>query len=559
VTRRELILGGPLLLGTSQMTADAKPGLPLRFVEVTAQAGIDFHHNSGAFGGKYLPETLGPGCAFLDYDNDGWQDIILINGMDWPGHKQRRTTLRLYHNNRNGTFTDVTKRAGLDIEMYGLGVAVGDFDNDGFPDLFISCVGQSRLFRNTGKGTFVDATEHCGLGNRRGFSTSALWFDYDRDGHLDLFVCNYVKWSPEQDVFCSLDAKHKSYCTPEAYRGETSWLFHNRGNGTFEDVTAASGIFDSSSKSLGVAMLDHELDGWIDLFVANDTQPNKLYQNMHDGKFQDVALKAGVAFSEDGKARAGMGVDVADYDNSGIPGLVVTNFDNEMLGFYRGTKGGIYIDQAPSSNIGRLSQRSLGFGCFFFDADLDGLLDLLVVNGHIDDTVRNVRADTSYAQPPHLFLNRGRDGFYDVAAEAGDEFARPKVGRGAAFGDLDNDGDPDVLITTNNGPAHLFRNDQLAGNRSIRLRLVGTKSNRDAIGASVRLYRGSESSSRMVKSGSSYLSQSELPVTFGMGKRDIAERLVIHWPSGRTEEYKNLRAGRRFECVEAKGIRESGG
>jgi enediyne biosynthesis protein E4 len=558
VTRRDLILGGPLLLGASRMAADAKPGLPFRFVEVTSRAGIDFQHNSGAFGGKYLPETLGPGCAFLDYDNDGWQDIILINGMDWPGHKQRRTTLRLYHNNRNGTFTDVTKRAGLDIEMYGLGVAVGDFDNDGFPDLFISCVGQSRLFHNTGKGAFVDVTEHSGLGNRRGFSTSALWFDYDRDGHLDLFVCNYVKWSPEQDVFCSLDAKHKSYCTPEAYRGETSWLFHNRGNGTFEDVTAASGIFDSSSKSLGVAMLDHDLDGWIDLFVANDTQPNKLYRNTHDGKFQDVALKAGVAFSEDGKARAGMGVDVADYDNSGIPGLVVTNFDNEMLGFYRGTKGGIYIDQAPRSNIGRLSQRSLGFGCFFFDADLDGLLDLLVVNGHIDDTVRNVRADTRYAQPPHLFLNRGRDGFYDAAAEAGDDFARPKVGRGAAFGDFDNDGDPDVLITTNNGPAHLYRNDQLAGNRGIRVRLVGTKSNRDAIGASVRLSRGSESSSRMVKSGSSYLSQSELPVTFGMGKRDIAERLVIHWPGGRTEEYKNLRAGRRYECVEAKGIRESG-
>jgi len=540
------------------MAADVKSGLPFRFIEATSQAGIDFQHNSGAFGGKYLPETLGPGCAFLDYDNDGWQDIILINGMDWPGHKQRRTTLRLYRNNRNGTFTDVTRRAGLDIEMYGLGVAVGDFDNDGFPDLFISCVGQSRLFRNTGKGAFVDVTERCGLGNRRGFSTSALWFDYDRDGHLDLFVCNYVKWSPEQDVFCSLDAKHKSYCTPEAYRGETSWLFRNRGNGTFEDVTATSAIFDSSSKSLGVAMLDHEPDGWIDLFVANDTQPNKLYQNMHDGKFQDVALKAGVAFSEDGKARAGMGVDVADYDNSGIPGMVVTNFDNEMLGFYRGTKGGIYIDQAPRSNIGRLSQRSLGFGCFFFDADLDGLLDLLVVNGHIDDTVRNVRADTRYAQPPHLFLNRGRDGFYDVAAEAGDDFARPKVGRGAAFGDFDNDGDLDVLITTNNGPAHLYRNDQMAGNRGIRIRLVGTKSNRDAIGASVRLYRGSESSSRMVKSGSSYLSQSELPVTFGMGKRDIAERLLIHWPSGRIEDYKNLRAGRRYECVEGSGIHEPG-
>ncbi|HLM99637.1 MAG TPA: CRTAC1 family protein [Bryobacteraceae bacterium] len=557
MTRRDLILGSPFLFGTGRMRAADRPGLAFRLIEVTQPAGIDFVHNSGAFGGKYLPETLGPGCAFLDYDSDGWQDILLINGMDWPGHKQRRTTMRLYHNNRNGTFTDVTKRAGLDMEMYGLGVAVGDFNNDGFPDLFISSVGQSRLFQNTGKGTFVDVTERSGIGNRQGFSTSALWFDYDRDGHLDLFVCNYVKWSPAQDVFCSLDAKHKSYCTPEAYRGATSWLFHNRGNGTFEDVTATSGIFDSSSKSLGAAMLDHDQDGWIDLFVANDTQPNKLYQNKRDGTFEDVALKAGVAFSEDGKARAGMGVDVADYDNSGIPGLVVTNFDNEMLGFYRGTKGGSYIDVAPRSNIGKLSQRSLGFGCFFFDADLDGLLDLLVVNGHIDDTVRNVRADTNYEQPPHLFLNRGSEGFIDVATEAGAEFARPKVGRGAAFGDIDNDGDLDVLITTNQGPAHLYRNDQLAGNRSIRIRLVGTKSNRDGIGATVRMYRGSQSSWRMVKSGSSYLSQSEIPLTFGMGTRDKAERVVIQWPSGRTEEYKNIRAGKRYECVEGKGISEA--
>ncbi len=541
------------------MRAEARPGLPFRLVEVTSAAGIDFVHNSGAFGGKYLPETLGPGCAFLDYDNDGWQDILLINGMDWPGHRRQRTTMRLYHNNRNGTFSDVTKHAGLDFEMYGLGVAVGDFNNDGFADLFVTCVGQSRLFENTGKGTFVDVTERSGLGNRQGFSTSALWFDYDRDGHLDLFVCNYVKWSPAQDVFCSLDAKHKSYCTPEAYRGATAWLFHNRGNGTFEDVTATSGIFDSSSKSLGVAMLDHNQDGWIDLFVANDTQPNKLYQNKRDGTFEDVALKAGVAFSEDGKARAGMGVDVADYDNSGIPGLVVTNFDNEMLGFYRGTKSGSYIDMAPGSNIGKLSLRSLGFGCFFFDVDLDGLLDLLVVNGHIDDTVRNVRAETNYEQPPHLFLNRGREGFRDVAAEAGPDFARPKVGRGAAFGDFDNDGDLDVLLTTNQGKAHLYRNDQLGGNRSIRVRLVGTKSNRDGIGAAVRLYCGGECSLRLVKSGSSYLSQCELPLTFGMGARDTAERLVIEWPSGRTEEYKNLRAGRRYECVEGRGISERTG
>ena len=285
------------------MLESSRPDFPFRcpppsspgfqFVDVTAQAGIQFEHNSGAYGGKLLPETLGSGCAFLDYDADGWQDILLVNAMDWPGHKRRRSTLKLYRNNRNGTFTDVTKSAGLDVEMYGMGVAVGDYNNDGFPDIFITCVGQSRLFRNTGKGTFVDVTKAAGLLNKQGFSTSAVWFDYDRDGLLDLFVCNYVRWSAEHDVFCSLDGKHKSYCTPEAYRGDTCWLFHNRGDGTFEDVTATSGIFDTSSKSLGVAMLDFDQDGWPDLFVANDTQPNKLYRNLRNGKFKDVAVEAG--------------------------------------------------------------------------------------------------------------------------------------------------------------------------------------------------------------------------------------------------------------------------
>jgi len=300
--------------------ASAAPVPGFRFVDVTESAGIQFQHNSGAYGGKLLPETLGSGCAFLDYDADGWQDILLINGMDWPGHKRQHSTLRLYKNNRNGTFTDMTKAAGLDVEMYGMGVAVGDYNNDGFPDIFITCVGQNRLFRNTGKGTFVDVTRVSGLGARQAFSTSALWFDYDRDGLLDLFICNYVRWSPEHDVFCSLDGKHKSYCTPEAYRGNTCWLFHNRGDGTFEDVTATSGIFDSSSKSLGVAMLDYDQDGWPDLLVANDTQPNKLYKNLRNGRFKDVAVEAGLAFSTEGKARAGMGVDRCGFREFGQSG-----------------------------------------------------------------------------------------------------------------------------------------------------------------------------------------------------------------------------------------------
>jgi hypothetical protein len=536
---------------TAQTSAPTSPGF--RFTDVTSQAGIHFQHNSGAFGGKFLPETLGSGCAFLDYDRDGWQDILLINGADWPGHKKNHSTLRLYRNNGNGTFTDVTIRAGLDIEMYGMGVAVGDYNNDGFPDILITCVGQNRLFRNTGKGTFVDVTSTSGLGKREGFSTSALWFDYDRDGLLDLFVCNYVKWSPEHDVFCSLDGKHKSYCTPEAYRGETCWLFHNRGDGTFEDVTAASGIFDSSSKSLGVALFDDNHDGWPDLLVANDTQPNKLYRNQRNGTFKDAAVEAGLAFSSEGKARAGMGVDVADFDNSGRPGVAITNFDNEMIGLYR-MSGKSFEDIAPRSGVGIASRNSLGFGCSFLDVNLDGWLDFAVANGHIDETVRNIRGNVGYAQPPQLFLNNGKGSFHDVAAEVGGGFEQPKVGRGLAYADFDRDGDLDLLLTTNNGPAYLYRNDQLGGNRSIRFRLVGTKSNRDGIGASLRVFAGGITQSRIVKGGSSYLSQSELPVTFGLEKRDRIERVVIDWTSGRTEEYKNLPAGRCYECTEGKGI-----
>jgi enediyne biosynthesis protein E4 len=548
-----------LLLDALATPAPASPSPPgFRLADVTAAAGVQFRHNSGAYGGKLLPETLGAGCAFLDYDGDGWQDILLINGTDWPGHKRERSTLKLYRNNRNGTFSDVTRSAGLDVEVYGLGVAIGDYDNDGYPDILVTCVGQNLLFKNTGKGTFRDVTKASGLGGRQAFSTSALWFDFDRDGLLDLFVCNYVKWSPEHDVFCSLDGKHKSYCTPEAYRGETCWLFHNLGNGKFEDVTPTSGIFDSSSKSLGVALLDYEQDGWPDLLVANDTQPNKLYRNQRNGTFKDVAVEAGIAFSAEGKARAGMGVDVADFTNSGTPGVAITNFDNEMIGLYRSSGGGNFADVAAQSGVGLASKDKLGFGCVFLDADLDGFLDLAVVNGHIDDTVRNVRG-VGYAQPPQLFLNDGQGRFHDVAGEVGGGFAQPKVGRGLAYADFDRDGDLDLLVTTNNGPAYLYRNDQLGGNRSVRVHLVGTKSNRDAIGARVRIFTGETSQSRMVKGGSSYLSQSELPLTFGLGKRDKVDRLVIDWPSGGTEEYKNLAAGRAYECEESKGIKPLAG
>jgi len=559
VIRRDFLLGAcatglAAALAPARVQKASASGLTFRFSDVTSASGIQFQHNSGAYGGKLLPETLGSGCAFLDYDGDGWQDILLVNGMDWPGHKRQRSPLRLYRNNRNGTFTDVTRSAGLDIEMYGMGVAIGDYNNDGFPDIFITCVGQSRLFRNTGKGSFVDMTRASGLFGHQGFSTSALWFDYDRDGLLDLFVCNYVRWSPEQDVFCSLDGKHKSYCTPEAYRGDTCWLFHNRGNGTFEDVTATSGVFDSSSKSLGVSMLDYDQDGWPDLLVANDKQPNKLYKNLRNGKFKDVAVEAGLAFSSEGMARAGMGVDIGDFENSGKPGVAITNFDNEMIGLYRASAPGVFDDVSIASGVGAASKNTLGFGCMFLDVDLDGNLDLAIANGHIDETVRNIRGNTGYAQPPQLFLNRGGGKFRDVAKSAGGGFEAAKVGRGLAYGDFDRDGDLDILMTTNNGPAYLYRTDQLAHPRSIRFYLQGAKSNRDAIGASVRIFYEGQTQSRMVRGGSSYLSQSELPLTFGLGARDKIDRLVIDWPSGRTEEYKGLRVGSSYKCLETKGI-----
>ncbi|HLK18942.1 MAG TPA: CRTAC1 family protein [Bryobacteraceae bacterium] len=544
------------LMGSLALPAFAAPDLGFRLNNVTSAAGINFQHNTGAFGAKYLPETLGSGCAFLDYDADGWLDILLINGMDWPGHKRRSTTLQLYRNNRNGTFSDVTRQAGLAVELYGMGVAVADYNNDGFPDILVTAVGQNRLFQNTGKGHFLDVTEKAGLGGRSALSTSALWFDFDRDGLLDLFVCNYVKWSPEHDVFCTVDGTHKSYCTPEAYRGSTCWLFRNKGDGTFEDVTAKSGIFDTTSKSLGVAMLDTDRDGWTDLLVANDTQANKLYRNQRDGTFDDIAVHAGVAFSEDGRPRAGMGIDVADFDNSGVPGIAITNFDNEMIALYRANSNGTYTDAAFKTGIGQISRNSLGFGCAFLDIDLDGRLDLLAVNGHIDETVRNIKSNIGYAQPPHLFWNDGRGGFRDIAKDAGQDFAAPKVGRGAAYGDFDRDGDLDLLITTNNGPAALYRNDLSNGNRSFRLRLTGTKSNRDAIGAVVHLTTPDGTQTRMVRTGSSYLSQSELALTFGLAKRDKADRLAIGWPSGEKQEFKNLAAG-SYECTEAKNIARS--
>ena len=527
---------------------------PAEFRDVTAAAGIKFTHNNGAYGKKYLPETLGPGVAFIDYDNDGWPDIFLVNGTDWPGHAGKHSTPKLYHNNHDGTFTDVTHKAGLDVEMFGLGVTVGDYDNDGYDDLFVTAYGQSHLFHNNGNGTFTDVTQKAGFGGVKEFSTSAAWVDYDKDGRLDLVVANYVTWSPEADLYCTMDGKSKSYCTPESYKGASIRLWHNNGDGTFSDATKQAGLYEPTSKTLGIAILDFDNDGWPDILISNDTQPNKLYRNTGNGTFTEKAVVAGVAFSEDGVARAGMGVDTADYDRSGNTSLMITNFSNQMISLYHNEGRGLFVDEAPRSEVGRASLLTLGFGCFFFDYDLDGWPDILVVNGHIDPDIQKVQANVKYAEPPHLFRNLGKGKFAEVTKTAGAAFAAARVGRSVAYADVYNNGRLDILMSTNGGPVSLFKNEAVGtANRSLRVKLVGTKSNRDGIGAVVRLTTAEGTQTQMLRSGSSYLSASELVLTFGVGQQGKVDALEIRWPSGQVDKLSSVNAGQTVTFTEGKG------
>ena len=531
----------------------AQPASSITFADVTAASGIRFKHESGAFGKKYLPETMGSGCAFVDVDGDGWQDIALVQSAPWPGRPRTRATLALYRNNKNGTFTDITQASGLAVEMYGLGIAAADFDNDGDADLYVTGLGSSRLFRNDGGAHFTDQTARAGVGDP-GFSTSALWFDYDRDGRLDLFVAHYVHWSIETDLFCTLDGHAKSYCTPESYKGQSPTLYRNRGDGTFEDATRKAGLFDPANKMLGVALIDYDNDGWLDVFGANDTQPNRLYRNKGDGTFAEVGVMAGVAFNEAGVARAGMGVDAADYDGSGRQSLIIGNFSNEMMALYSNDGKGLFIDEAPASAIGRASLLRLTFACFFVDVDLDGLLDIFAANGHVADDIARVQPTITYAQPPHLFRNLGGRKFDDLSTRLGAAFAKPMVARGAAYGDYDNDGDLDLLVTSNNGPARLLRNDGALHHR-LRVTLAGTSSNRDGIGASVRVLRDQGGPLvRMVKTGSSYLSQSELPVTFGLGAATKVAGIEVTWPNGKTERAAGTAGDQALTIQEGKGV-----
>lgn len=515
----------------------------VRFTDVTSAAGIRFSHNAGRTGKKWLPETMGSGVAFVDADGDGKQDIVLINGTDFIA-RGRHTTAALYHNNGNGTFTDVTRGSGLDIEIHGMGVAVADYDNDGRDDLYITALDGDHLFHNEGNNHFRDATKDSGILNKA-FGSSAAWFDYDRDGKLDLFVGNYVQWTAQGDLWCSLDGASKSYCTPESYKGTSSKLFHNLGNGRFEDVTAKAGLGDPTSKALGVVIFDYNGDGWPDIFVSNDTQPNKLYRNTGKGTFAEEGLSAGVAFGEDGVARGAMGADAADYDRSGKPHLAIGNFANQMMGLYHNEGNGLFVDEAPKSSVGRATLLSLTFGLFFFDYDLDGLPDIFAANGHLEEEIGRVQPKIQYAELPLLFHNNGGGKFEPVSV-----FTKPLVARGAAYADFDGDGDLDVIVSNNNGPAVLYRNDGGNRNRWLQLKLAGIKSNRNGIGANVRVTAAHGKQWQWVHSGSSYCSSSDLALTFGLGPDALATSIEIEWPSGKRQRLDKVPANQRLTVTE---------
>jgi hypothetical protein len=528
---------------------------PIQFADGTRYAELDFRHDTGAFGKKFLPETMGSGCAFLDYDGDGWLDAFLVNLTSWPGQPAEPTYSALYRNDRDGTFTEVTREAGLEVAMYGMGVAAADYDNDGWTDLYVTAVGGSRLFRNLGNGRFEDVTERAGARGPESFPTSAMFFDYDRDGHLDLIVANYVTWSIDGDLFCTLDGKTKSYCTPESYKGESPTLLRNRGDGSFEDVTKAANLWNPASKALGVALLDHDRDGWPDFALANDTQPNKLYRNNGDGTFSDLGMGAGIAFGETGVARAGMGIDTADYSGSGQTSLLIANFSNEMIGLYHYEGDGLYVDEAPISTVGRSSFLTLAFGIFFFDYDLDGLFDIFAGNGHVADDISAVQPSVRHAQPPHVFRNLGGRRFEEVTAELGPALERPIVARGAANGDYDNDGDLDVLVSANNGRAVLYINNGANQSRFVRVKTIGTRSNRDGIGARVTVTRpDGHRQWRLVHSGSSYCSQSDTALTFGLGDNHRVESIEVEWPSGQVDRVGPVVANQVVFVEEGRGL-----
>jgi len=523
------------------------------FEEISAErSGIRWRHANGKSFEKYLPESTGAGCAFLDYDNDGWMDIYLVNSGAcdfWTPEKPLRNAL--YRNNRDGTFTDVTERADVPGNAYGMGVAVGDYDGDGWPDLYVTQYPHSILYHNNGDGTFSDVTAKAGL-SAPGWGTSAVWFDYDNDGRLDLFVCHFVEFSKELNKPCGVhEDGRRHYCIPKVYSPKASWLFHNNGDGTFTDVSRDSGIAGHLGKAWGVVATDVNNDGLMDLWVANDTVANFLFINRGNGKFDEIATAAGVAYSADGKARSGMGVDSADFDQDGWMDLFVSNLDRELFALYKNNHDETFDDLALPSGIGKATRFMSGWGLKFFDYDNDGDLDLFLANGNPDDLISSLHGEVTYEEPLMLFHNTGKS-FQDVSGQSGPVFATNMSYRGLALGDFNNDGAVDVLISVNDGAPVLLRNNAARQNHWLGIRLVGKKSNPDAIGARVTYQSGDLRRSRMKVGGGSYLSSHDPRMVLGLGKRTAIEFLDVQWPQpGRgTQRFSDLPIDRYITIVE---------
>ena len=548
--RRRVGLAVSLMAGVVSLHA-TQPRAPITFTDVSARAGITFVHHNGASGDMWYPELFGGGVAVLDINGDGWPDLLFVNGKGWQ-RGAPRARHGLYQNNRDGTFRDVQAGSGFDAaDVYGLGATVADYDNDGRDDVFMTTVDGGRLFHNDGTGRFADVTARAGITNAA-FAVSAAWLDYDRDGRADLFIGNYVQWSRDTDPRCASGGV-RGYCGPNAYKPVAPKLYRNLGGGRFDDVTVRAGLDHPTDKAMGVAVLDYNLDGWPDVFVGSDRVPAKLLRNNGRGGFDDEGVPAGVALSENGVARANMGVDAADYDRSGRPHLVVGNFLNEMLGLYHNENGTSFVDVAPRSAVGRASLLSVTWAVFFFDYDLDGLLDIFAANGGTDES-QGMDSRARVSQPPLLLRNQGTGTFENVTAALGAAFNRPIMGRGAAHADFDGDGDLDIAVATLGGPAYLFRNDGGNQHNWLRVRTIGSRSNRSGLGTLVRVTTASGAQSQMVRSGSSYASQSELALTFGLGRDTSVSAIAVQWPSGKTQTFTKLAPNQVVVIDEARGL-----
>jgi hypothetical protein len=545
-----VITGG---VGAGQKhTPEPRPAA--RFIDATREAGIDFRHVNGASPDKHLVETIGSGGLFLDYDNDGWIDVFLVDGGSFADPAvARRARHRLFRNRGNGTFQDVTAQSGIRHRDYGMGACAGDYDNDGRVDLYVTNVGPNALYRNAGGGSFADVTRVARVGALP-WSASCAFADLDRDGDLDLFVTNYVTTDPARNPFCgNARLNVRSYCHPLNFDPLPNIVYRNDGRGTFTDVSAESGVAVFRGNGLGVVIADYDDDGWPDVFVANDTMPNFLFRRVGPWRFEEVALRAGVAVASDGRARAGMGTDAGDYDGDGHLDLVVTNLDFEMHSLYRGLGRQLFAYATPESGIGPATLPFVGFGVVFLDFDNDAQLDLAVANGHIIDNPLLMRAGATQAQRNLLFRNVAPRRFADVTATAGPGFALEKVSRGLSAGDVDNDGDLDLLVTNNGQTADLLRNDGDAGNALI-VRVIGKESNRDGVGARLLLLSGGRTQIREVKAGSSYLGQHDLRQHFGLGRATRADRLEVRWPSGRRDTVHDVPANFIIAIGEGEGI-----